>query len=178
MIVHVVPNHRFVGSFPGRFEAAFPNDNLWFVIDNSDAPVCADSKLVRNIAKDAFWTQFRKHLSSQADLVCVHCLDGDNTRIALELVDEGYKVLPFLWAGEYTSLLSENPLQPYLPRTKGYVLGRQTIAKSLYYRLLDVSGGRLAWVKASLSGENKLKLQRLQMEEELKILEIEYLSNR
>ena len=163
MIVHIIPNHRFISAISERFEVVFPDENLWFVINNDKVTVTADSELIRNIDKKVFWGEFKKRLGRKADLICVHCLDGNNTRIAQELVNEGYQVLPFLWAGEYANLLSENPLEPYLPKTKKYVLGQQSVARSFYYRLLDASGGRLAWVKAILRGANALKSEQIRL---------------
>lgn len=160
MILHIIPNHRFIHAFTERFELALPRENRWFAIRDGNQPAKEDSPIINNIEGDDFWVEFKKQLTCKADLICLHSLNGYNVRLGLRLVDEGYKVLPFLWAGEYPELLSLNPLHPYMRETKKYILGRQSVSRALYHRILDASDGRMAIFRAMVSGrESTRRLQ-------------------
>ncbi|MGJ8638311.1 MAG: hypothetical protein ACSHYA_02870 [Opitutaceae bacterium] len=163
MILHVIPNHRFISQFSPTFELAFPSGNRWFIIGDGEQLIKEDSSIFNNIEGDDFWGEFKKRLACKVDLICLHGLNSYNVRLGLRLVDEGYKVLPFLWAGEYSDLLSMNPLDPYMRETKEYLLEKKTFSRALYSRVVDATDGRIAIFKESVFGGGAVRQRQISL---------------
>ncbi len=158
MFVHVFRQHRFVKRMCETFEEAFPGKNMVFVI--SDGTPSSDlwdgcTRITPAEAQAIAARGFGRNVS----LVCLHSIVAPQIDFGLRIIDR-HRVLPFLWGGEYSSLLDDNPLAPFMPLTRTYVLDQRHLIPRVRLRLRECAPRAARLVERLAKRPRLARLQR------------------
>jgi hypothetical protein len=117
MILHIIPDEKFVPFLHGLFEEARPKENLWRVVTNKPNLVfAAQSENTLAVNSSYFLSNKFKEDVSVSDCVVFHTLELSHAVAALRIP----KQKPIVWRGwgfDYYGYLESNGMSLLLPET-------------------------------------------------------------
>ncbi len=119
-IVHVFKNHRFIKSMVPNLDKMIPEDNIFYIIKNEKDCLLNQNEKIFFESKKFILNEVIQ-MRSQVKVVFLHSLTEDIVDIGLNLIKHDLKIIPLLWAGEYSRIQQTHALDKYMPITLDYV---------------------------------------------------------
>jgi len=132
MILHIVPDDKFIDMAYNMFEIACPNNNEFLVVTNNKNLKYIKTTPVTKVSHIKFFSHGFKKKLSQYEFIIIHWLDDKNMKLLLE-ADKNIKFLWIGWGGDYYNLIKSKKDNLLLPKTKELV-GTINLNKSLNYK--------------------------------------------
>lgn len=116
MILHIVPDEKFIDAAYRSFEAANPDNNEFVIIEKKHLLRFIKNTPIRFVEHTEFWSkQFVDSLKNY-DMVCLHWMDDAKMQL-LTRADQSVKFVWIGWGGDYYDLITGDTTKLLKPKT-------------------------------------------------------------
>lgn len=116
MILHIVPDEKFIDAAYRAFEAANPNNNEFVIIGKKQPLRYIKKTPIRFIGRTEFWSKKFINSLKNYDMVCLHWLDDAKMQL-LARADTSVKFVWIGWGGDYYDLITGDTIKLLKPQT-------------------------------------------------------------
>jgi hypothetical protein len=133
MILHLVPDEKFIDAAYRAFEEANPDNNEFVIISKKHPLRFIKNTPIRFVERSEFWSKKFVNSLKNYEMVCLHWLDDAKMQL-LAQADASVKFVWIGWGGDYYDLITGDTTKLLKPKTLALSQKHRIQASSLPFK--------------------------------------------